>query len=548
MTACASDDKKLQSILVLLLVFVICLYLPTLFHYAFADDEIYLAYTNHFLRESGWTELYQLILKPANPWEFLPVRDFTYWLDFRLYGDDIGGFHATNLVWYVVSGVASFCLFFELILLCRPEWTARAVVLSLCGALVFMVHPAHVEAVAWIASRKDLIAGTLGLFSIALLARAIRFGGPSKEVLLAVLFLILACFSKASAMTNILVVTVLLGCVRGGSLEISRTKKMVYLFLFVASVAAVSLIHLKVGEASGIRIESHPGLWATIERASRILSTLMGILFFPHPLRFYYDVYQIGNWHWVVAISVALLMLGSIWVFALRRSLWALGVVLVISPMLIYLQLMPFTTWSLASERFVFVSVAGLSLVFIDFFGWITNPKRIVTLVALIFVPSAVIVWLRIDDWGASRLMLAREYELQPDFHNAVRDRIVFTLLPEKRYLEAQELARQLPRTYAAEAFVALIGAEQAYQRLAEAKSASSNDEAKFVRLDFCYAVSDLRSALRNGYEHIPDEPDVSYNNLLRTLEQKLKFSYGDSQDLCVGAEKRPLAVSEPGA
>jgi hypothetical protein len=548
--ACSNDEKKLQSVLLLLLVFVICLYLPTLFHYAFADDEIYLAYTNRFLRESDWTELYQLFLKPANPLEFLPLRDFTYWLDFRFYGDDTGGFHATNLVWYAASGLAAFCLFRELILLCRPPWAARATVLSLCGTLLFMVHPAHVEAVAWIASRKDLIAGSLGLFSIALLARALRLGGSPREILLAVLLMVLACFGKASAMTNILVVTVLLGCSPGVSPEVSRTKKRAYLFLFTASIAVVFLIHLKVGESTGIRIENHPGLLAMIERASRIFSTLIGILLFPYPLRFYYDVYQIGDWHWVVTGSAALLLMGSIWSLSHRRSLWAFGVVFSISPLLIYLQLMPFTTWSLASERFVFVSVAGLSLVLIDFLGGIASPKKIGTLVVLIFVPSALTVWSRVGDWEVGRNMLVREYELQPDFHNAIRDRIVFTLLPEKRFVEAEALARKLPRAFAADAFVSLVGAERAYRRMSEADFPPPFEGGKSsARQDFCKSVLELRSAVRNGYGHMPNEPDVSYNNLLRTLEQKLKFSYGDAKRQCpeVGMEKMWPMVSGRG-
>ena len=538
MNASLNDEKKLQSVLLLLLVFVICLYLPTLFHYAFADDEIYLAYTNRFLRDSDWTELYQLFLKPANPLEFLPLRDFTYWLDFRLYGDDTGGFHATNLVWYIASGAASFYLFLEIILLCRPEWAARAVVLSLCGTLIFMVHPAHVEAVAWIASRKDLIAGTLGFFSIALFARSVRLGWPSREMLAAILLLVLACFGKASAMTIILFATVLLGSGWEGGQVVSRAKKTAYLLLLWASIAAIFLIHLKVGESTGIRIENHPGLLAMIERASRIFSTLIGILLFPYPLRFYYDVYQIGDWHWVVTGSAALLLMGSIWSLLHRRSLWAFGVVFSISPLLIYLQLMPFTTWSLASERFVFVSVAGLSLVLIDFLGGIASQKKIGALVVLIFVPSAVTVWSRVGDWEVGRRMLVREYELQPDFHNAIRDRIVFTLLPEKRFVEAEALARKLPRAFAADVFVSLVGAERAYRRMAEAKSTQANEGDEFLRQDFCKAVSNLRSAIRTGYDHMPNELDVSYCNMLGTVERYFRIHYGDSKRMCVGGAK----------
>lgn len=109
-------------------------------------------------------------------------------------------------------------------------------------------------------------------------------------------------------------------------------KKISYLALFWTLIAIVFLIHLKVGESTGIRIENHPGLFLMLDRASRIFTAQMGGLLFPYPLRFYYDVYQLGDWHWLVSAGATLLLIVSLVVLALRRSLWALGVVLAFSP------------------------------------------------------------------------------------------------------------------------------------------------------------------------------------------------------------------------
>ena len=528
------DWQRLQNILLLLLVLSFCLYLPTLLHDAFADDEIYLAYMNRFLRQAPWSDLYQLLLKPQNPWEFLPLRDFTYWLDFRIYGDEPNGFHVTNLLWYAASGLAVFWLFRELVLLCRPAWAACASVLALCGALLFMVHPAHVEVAAWIASRKDLIAGTLAFLSLAMLARAMRRGWPGHQMLLAALLLFAACFGKASAMTGILFVTVLFGVGWRASPGVRWVKKLSYLALFWILVAIAFLIHLKVGESTGIRIENHPGLFLMLERASRIFTAQMGILLFPYPLRFYYDVYQLGDWHWLVSAGATLLLIVSLVVLALRRSLWALGILLVFFPLIVYLQLMPFTTWSLASERFVFVSVAGLALLLVDLFGRLRSPKIMGGLLLVIVVPCILVVWFRIDDWGSKKTLLDHEYALQPGFHNAIRDRIGFTLVPEKRYAEAAVLARQVPRPYAAEALLAFVDAERAFRQVSDARSSVAGKEDAVLRQNFCSAVVKLRSARRSGYAQIPHEPDVSYNNILRSLDQRLKYLDGDAKVLCI--------------
>lgn len=533
MTPLATDWLRLRNILVLLLVFSFCLYLPTLFHYGFADDDIYLAYANRFLRLSNWTELYQLFLKPANPWEFLPLRDFTYWLDFRIYGDELSGFHATNLLWYGASGAAVYGLFRELIRLCRPAWTDHASILALCGTLLFMVHPAHVEVVAWIASRKDLIAATLQFMSLALLARALRRGWPVHLLLSAALLLFAACFGKGSAMTGIVVATALFTMVWNASPEIAVSRKFTLLLSFWALITLAFVIHLQVGASHGIRIENHPGMFVMFDRASRILVSLIGIVLFPYPLHLYHDVYRLGDWHWLVSTSLALLGLASLWRLSISRSLWAIGVVLMLAPLAVYLQLMPFTTWSLASERFVFVSVAGLALVLIDVCGRIASANTITTLLLVIVLPCAFLVWSRVDEWEYKKNLLEREYTLQPDFHNAIRDHIVFTLLPERRYTEAAVLARQLERPYAVDVLLALINAEGAFQLMNDARRSDPKKVPVALRHNFCSTVENLRSAIDNGYAHTPNEPDISYNNILRNAGWALKYQYADSKAIC---------------
>ena len=185
----------------------------------------------------------------------------------------------------------------------------------------------------------------------------------------------------------------------------------------------------------------------------------------------------------------------------------------------------------------MFFSVAGLSLVLIDLLGRIGRPRIIGGLMLLIALPSSVLVWSRVDDWGESYKLLPREYEMQPSFHNAIRDRIVYTLFAEKRYAEARELARQVRRPYASRALLSLIDAEQAYRQMNDTSSAFPGSEKKVLRLGFCSAVSTLQEAIRNGYASIPAEQDVSYNNMLRTLDKKLKFHYADSKIMCGGSE-----------
>ena len=533
MISSASEWRRLGGIAILLLLLAFSLYLPSLFHYLFADDEIYLAFNNRIIRELPWAQLHQLLLKPANPWEYLPVRDLTYWLDLRVLGEDDFGFHLSNLVWYAVAAIGAGAVFRELILLCRPLWRGRATVLALCGVVIFVVHPVHVEAAVWVASRKDLLAGALSFFSLASLVRGLRHDWRLREMTLAAVLLLAACFSKASAMTTVLFMTVLALACWPIAARVSSWRRYVTLLCLWSVVALAFIVHMKMGAAMGIRIENHPGGLVQIERASRILSGLAGLLLLPYPLGLYHDIYRYGEWHWIVALAALLLAGVSVFAAVRRRSIWAMGVLLATLPCVVYLQLVPFTTWSLVSERFLFVPVVGLSLILIETLGRLERPRHALSVLLAITVPCAVVTWFRVAEWEMPNAVLSREYDRQPRFHNAIRDQILYTLLPAKRYSEARDLAQEVPRDYARDALRAYIAVEVAYYEKTSENLVVPGARTMSVVQNYCATVGGLKQALALGYLRIPREQDVSYNNLLRSLEQNLRQRYSDSERLC---------------
>jgi len=98
-------------------------------------------------------------------WAF-GINDTNYWqpltwvslmLDSSLYAEWAGGYHLTN----VLLHCANVLLLFRLILRWTGQrWTALAV------ALLFGLHPAHVESVAWITERKDVLFLFFGLLCL----------------------------------------------------------------------------------------------------------------------------------------------------------------------------------------------------------------------------------------------------------------------------------------------------------------------------------------------------------------------------------------------
>lgn len=92
-----------------------------------------------------------------------PVVWLSYMLDFTLHGLEPGGYHLTNLI---LHGLNVVLLFAFLVIATGHVWRSATV------ALLFGVHPLHVESVAWIAERKDVLST---VFWFLLLVAYVRY-------------------------------------------------------------------------------------------------------------------------------------------------------------------------------------------------------------------------------------------------------------------------------------------------------------------------------------------------------------------------------------
>jgi tetratricopeptide (TPR) repeat protein len=98
-------------------------------------------------------------------WAFTPVPDMGWfplaWLshmvDVELYGLDPRGHHLTNVAWHIAATLLLFVLLFRTT---QAPWPSAFV------ATLFALHPAHVESVAWVAERRDVLCAFFGFLSL----------------------------------------------------------------------------------------------------------------------------------------------------------------------------------------------------------------------------------------------------------------------------------------------------------------------------------------------------------------------------------------------
>ena len=114
---------------------------------------------------------------------YIPLTDLSLALDRTLFGAGPRGFHATNIVLHVLATILLYSCFLRVPL---SPWGAFV------AAAVFAVHPIHVESIAWLSCRKDVL--SMAFFAGAcLLAMDAALGEGRRAPRAALAALLFAC-------------------------------------------------------------------------------------------------------------------------------------------------------------------------------------------------------------------------------------------------------------------------------------------------------------------------------------------------------------------
>ncbi len=120
------------------------------------DDHRYVTDNPHVRTGLTWANVrWALTAGYASNWH--PLTWVSHMCDVEAYGLRPGGHHLTNLLLHLANTLA---LWFVLWRMTSRLWASAAV------AAFFAVHPLHVESVAWVAERKDVLSTLFFLLSI----------------------------------------------------------------------------------------------------------------------------------------------------------------------------------------------------------------------------------------------------------------------------------------------------------------------------------------------------------------------------------------------
>ena len=329
------------------------------------DDDMYVT-DNHHVQEGLTLKsiIWAFTTIHASNWH--PLTWLSHMLDCQLYGINAGWHHLTNLLFHIAN---TLLLFFVFQKMTGCFWQ------SVFVATLFALHPLHVESVAWISERKDVLSTFFWMLTMWSYTRYVERLEVNRY-LLVILFFTLGLMSKPMLVTLPFVLLLLdfypLYRFRFQKSDTSANPKQrsnilllvlekIPLLVLTAVSSAVTLYAQKHGEA----IMSLDAISLKIRISNAVVSYIkyIGKMIYPSNLAVMYPFQGILPW-W--KITGACLILVSMSLLAIRiikqSSYFAVGWLWYIGTLVPVIGLVQVGNQSMA-DRYTYVPLIGLFII-----------------------------------------------------------------------------------------------------------------------------------------------------------------------------------------
>ncbi len=297
---------------------------------------------DQFLKDEAMTRNY-----------FRPAVLYSLALDRASSGENPRGFHRTNVLLYAAA-----CLFLWLFAWELSGWPLAAAL----GTMVFALHPAHAESVAFISGRTDVQAA---LFLFAALWAAVRFGrtiqNPTWKLAPAAAILLPGLFSKEVALFGapILLLALWVSDRKISGRDLARASGVVV--VVVATYLITRFMVLGSNPIPGI--SPVEGATAQILTSVAVVARYVPLLLMPIHLSARHEIaaIQSPDVSFVAGVLILAALATGLWMTLRSRSPWSVPLALFVATLLpvCYVKLL---SGALVAERFLFVPSAALTL------------------------------------------------------------------------------------------------------------------------------------------------------------------------------------------
>lgn len=481
------DIKLSNTALVVLLIAIVsaCLF-PTLQNdWVNWDDPAYVL-QNLLVQDLSKNGIYEMFATSHQVGLYHPMTLLSLSFDYHFWGIDAFGFHLTNFILHLANVLLVFVLLKKL---------KFSPLIAFVGALLFGMHPMHVESVAWISARKDVLYTFFFLISLIGYLYYIHKDGKSKIVwyAIAILAFTFSLLSKSLGFTLPIVLLLL-----DYLLERKITTKSVIEKIPFAVLAILALIMAQYGQEVSDSMSTNINLsdsvfissYNLIGYAFKAVLPINLSIFHPFPPS---DSFEVTTLLYASIIPLlALIYFMYHWLKSSRILFFGISFYLItIGPVT---QIIPFGK-AISSERYTYVPYIGLFLLIaigiqklLDKYSKSANRYVVLGLIGVWIGFLAVQTNLQSRAWENSEILWTSVIEKYPDSEWAYMSRGMHRLKQKDLKGAKQDLNTSISIRPLAQSLY-----ERAYLFEQEGERANAFDMYKrSIKLEPTYAKSHL--------------------------------------------------------
>lgn len=376
---------------------------------------------------------------------WLPLTWISYMLDFRIFGLQPGGYLIMNVLYHAV---ATCFLFAAMRRMTAATWPSAFV------AAIFAIHPAHVESVAWIAERKDVLSTLFAILALFFYAR--------RKIWLTAAMMALSLMAKQTYVTLPFILLLLdywplgrLGGARRAPLPDSARgaatavgahgvrpngfgpllieKLPLFVLTVAGSIAAVA------GQV-GIQSVSSTSLIPVARRVANAFvayAKYTGKMFLPVRLAVLYPLVPVAAWKAVAGVVFFLLVTGAAIVLRKRAPYFLVGWLWFVGALVPVIGLIQIGGQAMA-DRYTYFAFIGLTIAAV--WGAMALPvsqHALARTAAVVLVIFAAMAWRQVGYWKNCDTLFSHTIAITGD--NAIAE---YSL---GQYLQFSDPKRALP-------------------------------------------------------------------------------------------------------
>jgi tetratricopeptide (TPR) repeat protein len=323
-------------------------YLPALNGGMLLDDDSHI--TAPQLQSIGG--LYRIWFELGATYQYYPLLHSAFWLEHKLWGDSVLGYHLVTLLWHMLAVSLVYCI---LVTLRIPG--------ALLAAAIFALHPVMVESVAWMSEQKNTLSA---VFCLSAMLAYLKFDESRRRpyYFAALGLFVLGLLTKTAITATLPFTLLVIFWWQRGKLSWKQDVQPLVPFFVLGVLGGVvtAWVERKLIGAEGADFEL-----TLLQRglvAGRVIWFYLGKLMWPTNLAFFYPRWAIDPkvwWQWLFPIATLGVFIG---LWAMRRksrgplAAW-LCFVGTLVPVLGFLNVYPFI-FSFVADHFQYLASLGI--------------------------------------------------------------------------------------------------------------------------------------------------------------------------------------------